>query len=203
MAGRKSGNKPQPRKVGTRAKSPHFWEQLGALVRQVRRLTDDISDLRHLASQGVVAAEVIRLQSCGSPESESYEGLRTEALRSLVLAEGTVEKLGLAIDLRTECADKYTLGAASAICDELNNICRGACCRERFPLTPQDVVEGVVEFDLEYPYMVKVSPSGYCVPFGPASVNPRASGHSSFVPPVLRPWSGPLKNPFAFGSGAV
>ena len=165
MASKRAHKGPRARQTENRGKLLLLREQSGALSPQISRLAGQIDGLRHLAREGWLAKEMLRLQCEGAHRDVSYHELRQEVLTSLVFAEALVEKLGMKIDTRSEFADKYVLGATSGLCHELTHICRGACCRERFPLTAQDIVEGIVEFDPDYPYMIKIAPSGYCTHF--------------------------------------
>lgn len=54
----------------------------------------------------------------------------------------------------TNVPDKYTLTDLPDIdCLALLPVCRGRCCTLRFPLSPQDLAEGVVRWDLAMPYL--------------------------------------------------
>ncbi len=118
-----------------RTKTSGTSRHLAEVNEQIRGLRGELRELRRLAREGVLAVEMLRLRPDAPPEVAGYEGLRREALRTLIQTEGLVEKLGLRIDSRSEFADKYALGASTAPCDELVSICRGSRCKEKFPLT--------------------------------------------------------------------
>lgn len=63
-----------------------------------------------------------------------------------------------------EVEDKYALADLPEIdCASRYPICQGACCTLRFPLSSQDVREGVIEWDPVLRYLIKQDPSGFCV----------------------------------------
>ncbi len=62
-----------------------------------------------------------------------------------------------------QVADKYALTALPEIdCAALIPLCRGRCCGLLFPLSLEDVHEGIVAWDLERPYLTR-QPEGRCV----------------------------------------
>jgi hypothetical protein len=69
-----------------------------------------------------------------------------------------------------EVDDKYAAVPSQPPCEELIPICKGRCCRLRFPLTTQDLDEGVVRWDYGRPYMIRQRASdGFCVHNDPAT----------------------------------
>ena len=68
--------------------------------------------------------------------------------------------------LQREVVDKYAMRpgeAAAPDCAPRLPICRGACCALRFPLSRQDIDEGVVRFDPDEPYLNAVDEDGHCL----------------------------------------
>lgn len=61
--------------------------------------------------------------------------------------------------------DKYALNglAAEIDCESRLHLCGAACCRLRFPLSFQDIGEGVVQWQRDEPYMNRRREDGYCV----------------------------------------
>ena len=71
---------------------------------------------------------------------------------------------GLGLMLNSQDPDKYAITDVPDIdCAARVELCHGACCTMRFPLSRQDVEEGVVRFDVAHPYLNMLAPSGYCV----------------------------------------
>jgi hypothetical protein len=72
---------------------------------------------------------------------------------------------GLEISIAAEGPDKYELGeqAVEIDCAARLPLCRAACCRLRFPLSEQDIHEGVVRWQLDRPYLNLQNSDGYCV----------------------------------------
>jgi hypothetical protein len=70
---------------------------------------------------------------------------------------------GLTVQISSEVTDKYAVTPADIDCHARLPLCQAACCRLRFPLTPQDVEEGVVQWTLTEPYLNRQTPDGYCV----------------------------------------
>ena len=75
------------------------------------------------------------------------------------------ERAGLTVQLATEVTDKYAMGSAAVEidCAARLPLCRAACCRLRFPLSEQDIDEGVVNWTLAEPYLNRQRADGYCV----------------------------------------
>ena len=73
-----------------------------------------------------------------------------------------VEK-GLGVNVQEPEQDKYAVpGAVGIDCENRVHLCQAACCRLWFPLSRQDVDEGVVQWDLRYPYIINQDDQGYC-----------------------------------------
>ncbi len=81
--------------------------------------------------------------------------------------------------------DKYALEENHSLpCAELIPICKGRCCRLHFPLSLQDVAEGVVEWEIDRPYQCKKGPrDDYCVH---SCEETRGCGVYEHRPPVCR-----------------
>lgn len=61
-------------------------------------------------------------------------------------------------------SDKYAAVAVEIPCAELIPLCGARCCSFTFPLSTQDLDEGVIRFDYGKPYMIRQrSSDGYCV----------------------------------------
>jgi hypothetical protein len=86
------------------------------------------------------------------------------AIRPMVAKE--LDDDGAVVAINTQHEDKYEVEGpvdGPVDCDNRLHLCHGACCRMSFPLSAQDVEEGVVRWDLRHPYMAKKQPDGSCV----------------------------------------
>ncbi len=60
--------------------------------------------------------------------------------------------------------DKYEVEGPDIPCAELIPLCKAACCKLDFPLSTQDLDEGVIRWDYGVPYMIRQRASdGFCV----------------------------------------
>ena len=101
-----------------------------------------------LVAKGLIDADELSRQR-GDPESR---------------VEAEYEVMGMKVHVGHE-PDKYAMeGEGVEIdCGSRLHLCRAACCRLRFPLTPQDIREGVVQWQPDQPYMNRQREDGYCV----------------------------------------
>lgn len=62
-------------------------------------------------------------------------------------------------------SDKYNLEGGETIidCEARWPICKAVCCKLQFPLSPQDIAEGIVRWNLGAPYMNRKGDTGHCV----------------------------------------
>ncbi len=59
--------------------------------------------------------------------------------------------------------DKYEYSREVQIeCAPRVEICQAACCKFRFPLSKQDIAEGIIKWDLAFPYWACQDEQGYC-----------------------------------------
>lgn len=91
--------------------------------------------------------------------------LRRLEQRKRVIRKREIERFEEQVYVRTESTpDKYAITETPDIpCAELIPLCKARCCILQFPLSLQDVTEGVVEWELGAPYMNKKGEDGYCV----------------------------------------
>lgn len=60
--------------------------------------------------------------------------------------------------------DKYSFSQEVGFdCPSRLHLCLGACCRIPFPLSRQDIREGIVHWDVGQPYLVDQGDDGYCI----------------------------------------
>jgi hypothetical protein len=70
---------------------------------------------------------------------------------------------GMGVNLQEPELDKYAFqGEVQIDCGSRVHLCQAACCRLWFPLSRQDVDEGVVRWDLRFPYIIAQDGDGYC-----------------------------------------
>ena len=70
---------------------------------------------------------------------------------------------GMTVEIQDSKIDKYKFDGGPTIdCENRIHLCKAACCRMRFPLSPQDLEEGIVKWDLPRPYVIARGPDGYC-----------------------------------------
>jgi Fe-S-cluster containining protein len=70
---------------------------------------------------------------------------------------------GMAVELQDSAIDKYRFEGSPPIdCENRVHLCKAACCRLRFPLSRQDLEEGVVKWELPRPYLIARRADGYC-----------------------------------------
>lgn len=94
---------------------------------------------------------------------------RRDAIRSELLEELARRGLGLFVNQNED--DKYALTDLPQInCSERVHLCQAACCTLRFPLSRQDVEEGVPRWDFGRPYWNLTDRTGYCVHCSPDRV---------------------------------
>ncbi|MGV0025334.1 YkgJ family cysteine cluster protein [Phormidesmis priestleyi] len=59
--------------------------------------------------------------------------------------------------------DKYTFAQTAKIdCENRVHLCKAACCKMVFPLSRQDIEEGVIRWELDKPYVIAKGADGYC-----------------------------------------
>ncbi|HEX8652915.1 MAG TPA: YkgJ family cysteine cluster protein [Pyrinomonadaceae bacterium] len=97
------------------------------------------------------------------------KGLLTEEElneRKREVGERLVEKFrqsGMTVELQESAIDKYEFQEGPQIdCENRVHLCKAACCRLRFPLSEQDLEEGIVKWDLPHPYLIARRKDGYC-----------------------------------------
>jgi hypothetical protein len=70
---------------------------------------------------------------------------------------------GMGVDLLVTQQDKYALAGGCQIdCENRIDICQAACCRLWFPLSRQDLDEGIIQWDLQFPYIIAQDAGCYC-----------------------------------------
>jgi Putative zinc- or iron-chelating domain len=97
----------------------------------------------------------------GLLDEESLRQRRQEVERALT---NRIEERGLGLFVNDGAEDKYQIVSPPGInCAERISLCRAACCTYRFPLSRQDVEEGIAQWHFGQPYWNRVDERGYCV----------------------------------------
>jgi len=82
--------------------------------------------------------------------------------RASVQLQGSELGKGLKFALLSGRPDKYQVVPTQVNCAERLPYCQSACCSLDVVLSPQDVEEGAVRWDLAQPYNLRRSGDGYC-----------------------------------------
>lgn len=64
--------------------------------------------------------------------------------------------------LRAYSGDKYAIEGPEIDCASLLHLCRARCCTLRPRMTRQDLEEGLIEWEIEDPYVVRRADDAYC-----------------------------------------
>jgi len=121
-------------------------------------VTENTQHLVETATAAFALSEL--LVEKGLIEQEAYDQRRQKVRQELL---EQIENAGLGLYLNEEHPDKYALTDLPVInCAERIHLCRAACCMFRFPLSRQDVEQGLVRWDLGRPYWNLRNGSGYC-----------------------------------------
>ncbi|MDB5074288.1 MAG: hypothetical protein JWO42_467 [Chloroflexi bacterium] len=113
------------------------------------------------AAEAGAVANLLRARGLITQEELDSE---REAERGRITGLLKQEDFGVA--LSDEFPDKYAIPAEQipAIdCEARYHLCRGACCALRFPLSTQDLDEGVVRWELGAPYLIRQGQDRRCV----------------------------------------
>jgi Fe-S-cluster containining protein len=107
----------------------------------------------------ILAALVGALLEAKRLDRRRVEDLLADATRRINERAGAET----AIDVGS-CEDKYAVESPPELdCAALLPICQGRCCRLTFPLSFQDLDEGVVRWTYAAPYRIRQREDGYCV----------------------------------------
>jgi Putative zinc- or iron-chelating domain len=86
--------------------------------------------------------------------------------RKRKMGQSLLEKFnraGMGVEIQESKIDKYEFeGGPQIDCENRLHLCKAACCRLRFPLSQQDLEEGIVKWDLPHPYLIARGNDGYC-----------------------------------------
>lgn len=71
---------------------------------------------------------------------------------------------GMGVVIQEPERDKYAFQEKEVHIDCANRVhlCKAACCKMSFPLSMQDIHEGIIKWDLRSPYLIAQNIDGYC-----------------------------------------
>jgi len=138
------------------------------LERALRHL--NLSDLEQRDLVLRLAAHVVALTEELAPDARARVQAATEPTYERIRAADA--RATPSVWLSSALEDKYEIdtSGSSPPCDELLHLCNARCCSFDFPLSTQDLDEGVIRWDYGRPYLIRQRASdGFCVHHDPAS----------------------------------
>ena len=139
-------------------------------------------DLMKLAAHVVALTDELTRRIDGVEPEPAPPGTQAPAPRGTVEASVQAQIPGVLANVLTAHAaqpsrvaldlggDKYAVEAVAIPCEELIPLCGARCCQMAFPLSTQDLDEGVIRWDYGQPYLIRQRASdGFCVHNDPAS----------------------------------
>jgi len=128
-----------------------------------------------VAELAAVAGSLAGREAKGDEDAHALRSLAARFDRIVTLLEGRgvlskrdielLRRLGAASRPRVELAvvrDKHAVASPPIDCASLIHLCHARCCALRVTLTPDDVREGTLRWDLEEPYVLARGNDGYC-----------------------------------------
>lgn len=100
-----------------------------------------------LAEKGVLSIHEIDTRKKGVAERILKRFMKYDP--GVVLQEPEQDKYALKKTVRIDCEDRI-------------HLCKAICCKMVFPLSRQDIEEGVIRWDLGKPYVIAKKADGYC-----------------------------------------
>jgi hypothetical protein len=122
-----------------------------------------------------IAEELERTEPVSDAEAQSVRALEARVARIVLLLVGRgllserdarlLERVGQASRPRVALAvvaDKHAVASPDIDCAARLPLCRARCCSFRVMLSPADVREGRLRWQLEEPYVLERGEDGYC-----------------------------------------
>jgi Fe-S-cluster containining protein len=157
--------------------APVTREELERALRRSALAVESVrDDVIQLAAQVVALANEVTRRLDGVEPHPAAPG--TPAPPATATVEAAVddatpqvlERIRMADDRSTarlalgDAEDKYAAAPDGPDCAELLPLCQARCCSFHFPLSTQDLDEGVIRWDYGRPYLIRQRPDdGYCV----------------------------------------
>jgi Fe-S-cluster containining protein len=122
-------------------------ERLGSRVVAESKLSAHVYALTELLiSKGIVSLKEFEERKTRSLEQQMQE-MNTHWEGAEVLTDPT---------------DKYSVEPVQIDCQQRLHLCKAACCRLHFTLSPQDLEEGFVRFNVRRPFHIAQREDGWC-----------------------------------------
>jgi Fe-S-cluster containining protein len=80
-----------------------------------------------------------------------------ESVREQIAEHG--QEMSVDVAVRVDGSD---VKSSSVDCEARMHLCRAVCCSFRWPLSTEEVEQGLLKWDLARPYFNRVGPDGYC-----------------------------------------
>lgn len=138
--------------------------ELERTLRHLNLADLDVRDMvLKLAAQVVALTDEVSRRLPPADDAPTVAAAVEQAVGAALTEIRAADDGGSRVALHTG-GDKYAATAVDIPCAELIALCEGRCCSFTFPLSTQDLDEGVIRFDYGQPYMIRQrSSDGYCV----------------------------------------
>ncbi|MCX5743308.1 MAG: YkgJ family cysteine cluster protein [Proteobacteria bacterium] len=130
--------------------SSRFLHQMGM---QTKLDVSDANARLHGLIEELIASGVVSMRKLEERTAKARVEERERTAKQAVVTIGST-------------VDKYALDSATLPqidCAALIPLCKGRCCKLVFPLSFQDLDEGVVRWEYGAPYQIRHGDDGYCV----------------------------------------
>lgn len=135
-------------------------EALRALRAVLLRSEELRGELLHLAARVVALEEALGRRGGDPDELTAAVDAREAEVLARIRASDDKSRFRLHL---AEAVDKYTVSSdGGPPCAELIPICGARCCKLPFPLTTQDLDEGIIQFDVGRPYLIRHDDDEHC-----------------------------------------
>ena len=142
------------------------WKALGALRDEVvsgllyTHSRANANTSRVLEAAAFLYALIELLKEKGVITIEELDARKTPVAQRV---EKRFLSKGMGVVMQEPEQDKYAFpGEVRVDCENRLHLCKAACCRLSFPLSKQDITEGIVKWDLGSPYLIAQDAEGYC-----------------------------------------
>jgi hypothetical protein len=142
------------------------WKALGALRDEVvsgllyTHSRANANTSRVLEAAAFLYALIELLKEKGLITIEELDARKTTVAQRV---EKRFLSKGMGVMMQEPEQDKYAFpGEVQVDCENRLHLCKAACCRLSFPLSKQDITEGIVKWDLGSPYLIAQDAEGYC-----------------------------------------
>jgi hypothetical protein len=137
---------------------PVAYDQIAKGIAYLHQRTNATTG-RTLESAAFVYALIELLIEKGLISVDEIDARKKQVAERLIKRFGQYDP-GVAIQ---EPQDKYTFQQTVVIdCENRVHLCKAACCKMMFPLSQQDIEEGMIKWDLGSPYLIAKGADGYC-----------------------------------------